>query len=134
MDARVPRFFLLVAFIYGVLLASAGTGVGEDTGPDSDVGTYVRNLDFEHYTAGTNNTIKLIFTNPYETTTEFDVGISILCLNEQTTSTVCDNLEFTLEQNEEYNYKEEINVQKEIQGQILSKGTISIVGLPDEYN
>ena len=30
--------------------------------------------------------------------------------------------------------KEEINVQKEIQGQILSKGTISIVGLPDEYN
>jgi len=30
--------------------------------------------------------------------------------------------------------KEEINVQKEIQGQILSKGTISIVGLPNEYN
>ena len=30
--------------------------------------------------------------------------------------------------------KEEINVQKEIQGQILSKGTISIVGLPDEYS
>jgi len=30
--------------------------------------------------------------------------------------------------------KEEINVQTEIQGQILSKGTISIVGLPDEYN
>ena len=30
--------------------------------------------------------------------------------------------------------QEEINVQKEIQGQILSKGTISIVGLPDEYN
>jgi len=30
--------------------------------------------------------------------------------------------------------KEEINVQKEIQGQILSKGIISIVGLPDEYN
>ena len=29
---------------------------------------------------------------------------------------------------------EEINVQKEIQGKILSKGTISIVGLPDEYN
>ena len=30
--------------------------------------------------------------------------------------------------------KEEINVQKEIQGQILSKGIISIVGLPNEYN
>ena len=30
--------------------------------------------------------------------------------------------------------KEEINVQKEIQGQILSKGTISIVGLPNEYD
>ena len=30
--------------------------------------------------------------------------------------------------------KEEINVQKEIQGQILSKVTISIVGLPNEYN
>ena len=30
--------------------------------------------------------------------------------------------------------KEEIIVQKEIQGQILSKGTISIVGLPNEYN
>ena len=30
--------------------------------------------------------------------------------------------------------KEEINVQKETQEQILSKGTISIVGLPDEYN
>ena len=29
--------------------------------------------------------------------------------------------------------KGEINVQKEIQGQILSKGTLSIVGLPDEY-
>ena len=111
MDARVPRFFLLVAFIYGVLLASAGTGVGEDTGPDSDVGAYVRNLDFEHYTAGTNNTIKLIFTNPYEATAEFNVGISILCLNEQTTDSVCDNLEFTLEQNEEYNYEQTINVQ-----------------------
>jgi Tfp pilus assembly protein PilO len=30
--------------------------------------------------------------------------------------------------------KEEISVQKEVQGQILSKFTISIVGLPDEYN
>tara|TARA_B110000444_G_C18639007_1_gene500561 strand:+ start:145 stop:789 length:645 start_codon:yes stop_codon:yes gene_type:complete len=30
--------------------------------------------------------------------------------------------------------KEEISVQKEIQGQILSKGTISIVGLPNEYD
>jgi len=30
--------------------------------------------------------------------------------------------------------KEEISVQKEVQGQILSKLTISIVGLPDEYN
>ena len=30
--------------------------------------------------------------------------------------------------------REEINNQEEIQGQILSKGTISIVGLPDEYN
>ena len=30
--------------------------------------------------------------------------------------------------------REEINHQEEIQGQILSKGTISIVGLPDEYN
>ena len=30
--------------------------------------------------------------------------------------------------------KEEINVLKESQGQILSKGTISIVGLPNEYN
>ena len=30
--------------------------------------------------------------------------------------------------------KEEINVQKEIRGKILSKGTISIVGLPDEYS
>ena len=29
--------------------------------------------------------------------------------------------------------KEEINVEKDAQGQILSKGTISIVGLPDEY-
>jgi Tfp pilus assembly protein PilO len=30
--------------------------------------------------------------------------------------------------------REEINHQEEIQGQILSKGTISIVGLPNEYN
>ena len=30
--------------------------------------------------------------------------------------------------------KEEISVQKEVQGKILSKLTISIVGLPDEYN
>ena len=30
--------------------------------------------------------------------------------------------------------KEEINVLKEMQGQIMSKGTISIVGLPNEYN
>ena len=30
--------------------------------------------------------------------------------------------------------KEEISVQKEMQGKILSKLTISIVGLPDEYN
>ena len=30
--------------------------------------------------------------------------------------------------------REEISHQEEIQGQILSKGTISIVGLPDEYN
>ena len=30
--------------------------------------------------------------------------------------------------------REEINNQEEIQGQILSKGTISIVGLPNEYN
>jgi len=30
--------------------------------------------------------------------------------------------------------REEINNQEEIQGQILSKLTISIVGLPDEYN
>ena len=30
--------------------------------------------------------------------------------------------------------KEEISVQKEIQGQILSKGIISIVGLPKEYD
>ena len=30
--------------------------------------------------------------------------------------------------------KEEISVQTEIQGQILSKGTISIVGLPNEYD
>ena len=30
--------------------------------------------------------------------------------------------------------KEEINILKESQGQILSKGTISIVGLPNEYN
>ena len=30
--------------------------------------------------------------------------------------------------------KEEISVQKEVQGQIISKLTISIVGLPDEYN
>ncbi|MDA9686171.1 type 4a pilus biogenesis protein PilO [bacterium] len=30
--------------------------------------------------------------------------------------------------------KEEISIQKEIQGQILSKGTISIVGLPNEYD
>ncbi len=29
--------------------------------------------------------------------------------------------------------KEEINVLKEVQGQVLSKGTISIVGLPNEY-
>jgi len=29
--------------------------------------------------------------------------------------------------------KEEINVEKEAQGHIVSKGTISIVGLPDEY-
>ena len=29
--------------------------------------------------------------------------------------------------------KEEINVLKEAQGKVLSKGTISIVGLPDEY-
>ena len=29
--------------------------------------------------------------------------------------------------------KEEINTIKELQGQILSKGTLSIVGLPDEY-
>jgi|TARA_B100000929_G_C15481673_1_gene411439 Tfp pilus assembly protein PilO len=29
--------------------------------------------------------------------------------------------------------KEEIDVIKEVQGQIISKGTISIVGLPDEY-
>ena len=29
--------------------------------------------------------------------------------------------------------KEEITTLKEIQGQILSKGTISIVGLPNEY-
>ena len=29
--------------------------------------------------------------------------------------------------------KEEISTLKEIQGQILSKGTISIVGLPNEY-
>ncbi|MBC8297919.1 MAG: pilus assembly protein PilO, partial [Pelagibacterales bacterium] len=29
--------------------------------------------------------------------------------------------------------KEEINTMVEMQGQILSKGTISIVGLPDEY-
>ena len=29
--------------------------------------------------------------------------------------------------------KEEINTIKEMQGQILSKGTLSIVGLPDEY-
>ena len=82
MDARVPRFFLLVAFIYGVLLASAGTGVSEDTGFDGNIETYVKNLDFEHYTAGTNNTIKLIFTNPYEAISEFNVGISILCVNE----------------------------------------------------
>ena len=31
-------------------------------------------------------------------------------------------------------YREEINNQEEIQGQILSKLTISVVGLPDEYN
>ena len=30
--------------------------------------------------------------------------------------------------------KEEITILTEIQGQILSKGTISIVGLPNEYN
>mgnify|MGYP001354637984 FL=1 len=30
--------------------------------------------------------------------------------------------------------REEINNQEEIQGQILSKLTISVVGLPDEYN
>ena len=30
--------------------------------------------------------------------------------------------------------KEEINLLKEPQGQVLSKGTISIVGLPDEFN
>ena len=30
--------------------------------------------------------------------------------------------------------KEEITTLTEIQGQILSKGTISIVGLPNEYN
>ena len=30
--------------------------------------------------------------------------------------------------------KEEINVLQEMQGQIMSKGTISIVGLPNEYN
>ena len=30
--------------------------------------------------------------------------------------------------------REEINHQEEIQGQILSKGTVSIVGLPNEYN
>ena len=30
--------------------------------------------------------------------------------------------------------KEEINVLQELQGQILSKGTISIVGLPNEYD
>ena len=29
--------------------------------------------------------------------------------------------------------KEEINLLKEPQGQVLSKGTISIVGLPDDY-
>ena len=29
--------------------------------------------------------------------------------------------------------KEEINILKEVQGQVLSKGTISIVGLPNEY-
>ena len=29
--------------------------------------------------------------------------------------------------------KDEINVLKEVQGQVLSKGTISIVGLPNEY-
>ena len=29
--------------------------------------------------------------------------------------------------------KEEITTLKEIQGQIISKGTISIVGLPNEY-
>jgi len=29
--------------------------------------------------------------------------------------------------------KEEINVLKEVQGQVLSKGTISIVGLPNDY-
>ena len=111
MDARVPRFFLLVAFIYGVLLASAGTGVSEDTGFDGNIETYVKNLDFEHYTAGTNNTIKLIFTNPYEAISEFNVGISILCVNEQNTEGVCENLEFTLHENEEYNYEKGIYVQ-----------------------
>ncbi|OIR19051.1 MAG: hypothetical protein BEU04_04375 [Marine Group III euryarchaeote CG-Bathy1] len=111
MDARVPRFFLLVAFIYGVLLASAGTGVSEDSGFDDDIESYVKNLDFEHYTAGTNNTINLIFTNPYEATGEFNVGISILCLNEQITESICENLEFTLGENEEYNYEQNINVQ-----------------------
>ena len=30
--------------------------------------------------------------------------------------------------------KEEINILQEMQGQIMSKGTISIVGLPNEYN
>jgi hypothetical protein len=29
--------------------------------------------------------------------------------------------------------KEEINLLKQPQGQVLAKGTISIVGLPDEY-
>ena len=29
--------------------------------------------------------------------------------------------------------KEEIDVLKDVQGKVLSKGTISIVGLPDEY-
>ena len=29
--------------------------------------------------------------------------------------------------------KEEIDVLKDVQGKVISKGTISIVGLPDEY-
>ena len=111
MDARVPRFFLLVAFIYGVLLASAGTGVSGDTGSDNDIESYVKSLDFEHYTAGTNNTIKLIFTNPYETTTDFEVDIAVLCVDEQTTEGICVDLEFSLEWNEDYIYEAPINVQ-----------------------